>query len=52
VVILVEPVPLDPEDGLQGDAPGWLADVVEPLVPASVVPDVVLLVEVSSPAQF
>jgi hypothetical protein len=46
VVILVERVPLDPDDGLEGEAPGSLTDVVEPLVPPSVVPEVVLLVEV------
>jgi hypothetical protein len=47
VVILVERLPLDPDDGLEGEALGSLpADVVEPLVPASVVPEVVLLVEV------
>jgi hypothetical protein len=40
-------VSLDPDDGLDGEALGWLpADVVEPLAPSSVVPEVVLLVEV------
>jgi hypothetical protein len=47
VVILVEGLPLDPDDGLEGEALGsFPADVVEPLVPPSVVPEVVLLVEV------
>jgi hypothetical protein len=47
VVILVERLPLDPDDGLEGEALGSLpAELVEPLVPSSVVPEVVLLVEV------
>jgi len=46
VAILVELL-LDPDDGLEGVALGSLpADVVEPLVRPSVVPEVVLLVEV------